>query len=179
MDKMKRLLIYYAASALCAVAIISGAILSDRYITSLSNTLNQFQTLQINNFKMKGATKEMGVTLSRVDSMIPASYKSEEMEGAILTLVDSIKSRMKGVNIMVGNFDRKENEVALPVTITGNMGDYAAFVNDLGYLQSMISPFLLIDSVSILKSFDETKEVVIFDIKGIIKIQSRGVDGRA
>jgi hypothetical protein len=171
--KLKRLLIYYAVSAFFSTVSLAGAILSDRYITSLSNTLNQFQTLKINHFKMKGSLREMEATSSRVHSIIPSDYKPEEMEGAILTAVDSLKSRIKGVNIVIGNFDRKENEVSLPITMTGNMGDYIAFVNELGYLQSLISPFLFIDSVSIAKSSDETREAIIFNIKGILKIQSR------
>ncbi len=177
-NKLKRLLIYYTISALFATVSISGAILSDRYITSLSNTLNQFQTLKINHIKMKGAVKEMETTSAKVQSMIQPNYKVEEMEGAILIAVDSIKSRMKGADIMLGNFERKENEIALPVTITGAIRDYAAFINNLGYLQSLTSPFMFINSVSISKPSTETKEAVNFDIRGVLKIQSRITGGR-
>jgi hypothetical protein len=176
--KLKRLLIYYAVSAFFATLLVSGAILSDRYIKSLSNTLNQFQTLKINFFKMKGTLREMESTSSRVQSIIPSDYKSDKMEGALLGAVDSIKSKMKGVNILIGNFDRKENEIALPVTITGNMTDYTMFVSDLDYLQSLISPFMLIDSVSIAKSSDDMKQAVVFNMKGVLKIQSRTTGGR-
>ncbi len=179
-DKLKKLLIYYGVSAFCATILISGAILSDRYITSLSNTLDQFQTLKINNIKMKSAVKEMEATAARVESMIPPNYKVEEMEGAILTTLDSLRTRMKGVDILVANFDRKENEVALPVTITGAIGEYTQFVNDVGYLQALTSPFMFIQSVSISRSPAEKKrEALHFDIRGVLKIQSRITGGKA
>ncbi|MCX5854963.1 MAG: hypothetical protein NTZ24_10450 [Deltaproteobacteria bacterium] len=176
--KLKRLLIYYVLSAFCATVLISGAILSDHYITSLSNTLNQFQTLKINHIKMKGSIKEMEITSEKIHSMVPPNYKVEEMEGAILMAVDSIRSRMKGTDMMVGNFDRKENEVALPITLKGAIGDYTTFISDIGYLQSLMSPFMFINSVSILKSSAESKEAVNFDIRGVLKIQSRSTGGR-
>jgi len=176
--KLKRLLIYYAVSAFLATVLISGAMLSDRYIASLSNTLNQFQTLKINHYKMKGAVREMEATSSKVHSIIPSDYKPEEMEGAILASVDSIKSRIKGSNVAIENFNKKDNEVSLPVTITGNMGDYTIFINNLSYLQSLTSPFFFIDTVSISKSSDEAHEAVVYSIKGFLRIKSRTTGGR-
>lgn len=176
--KLKRLLIFYGLSAFIATSLISGAILTNKYITSLSNTLNQFQTLKINYYKMRGAVREMEETSSRVQSIIPSDYKPEEMEGAVLAIVDSIKTRMKGVSIETGNFERKENEIILPITITGTVHEYAIFLQELRYLQSLISPFMFIETVSITKSLFETKEVVVYNIKGILKIQSRTTGGK-
>jgi len=177
-SKLKRLLFFYTVSVCCAVVLISGAILSGRYITSISNTLNQFQTLKINHIKMKGSIKEMEITSAKIQSMVPPDYKAAEMEGAILMAVDSIRSRMKGADMMVGNFERKENEVSLPITIVGTIRDYTMFVHDLGYLQAMTSPFVFINSVSLSKSSTETKDAVAFDIKGVLRFQSRSTGGR-
>jgi len=47
MDKrLKKILFYHAASALCATILISGALLSDKYVTTLSDTLNQLVTFK-------------------------------------------------------------------------------------------------------------------------------------
>jgi hypothetical protein len=178
-QRLKRLLIYYAVSAFCATALISGAIISDRYITSLSNTLNQFQTLKINSVKMKTATKDMDKLSVNVGSLIPPHYQTEEMEGAILTTVDAIKTRIKGADINLSNLEKKENEVSLPIIITGAMGEYASFINDIGYLQSLASPFMFISSISISKSPDEKKSAVLFEIKGTLKMRSFGTGGKA
>jgi hypothetical protein len=177
-NKLKRLLIYYGVSAVGATILISGAILSDHYIGNLSNTLQQFQTLKINNIKMKSAVKEMEATSLKVEAMIPPNYKVDEMEGAILATLDSIKKRMKTVDVLVADFDRKENETVLPVTLTGTIGDYAQFVNDMGHLQALTSPFMFIQSVAISKSLEGKKEVLHFDIKGALKIRSRSTDNK-
>ena len=58
------------------------------------------------------------------------------------------------------------------------MSEYASFINDVGYLQSLASPFMFISSISISKSSDEKKGVVIFEIKGTLKMRSLGQAGR-
>jgi hypothetical protein len=114
-----------------------------------------------------------------IGSLIPPNYHTEEMEGAILTTVDAIKTRMKGADINLANLEKKENEVTLPVSITGAMNEYASFINDVGYLQSLVSPFMFISSISISKSSDEKKGAVIFEIKGTLKMRSFGTGGKA
>lgn len=176
MDKrLKKILFYHAASALCATILISGALLSDKYVTTLSDTLNQFQTLRINSIKMKDATQNMGATSLSVLSIISPYHKPEEMEGAILTTLDSIKSYMKDADITVSDFDKKGNEIVLPVTIAGHIHDYTAFVSHTGYLQSLVSPFFFINTISISKSSDEKKEEVCFVINGLLKMQSLNI----
>jgi hypothetical protein len=170
--KLKRLLLHYAASAFLATVLISGAIISESYITSLEDTLNKFQTVKINSVKMKEATRKEGETAASARSIFRPYDKSEAMEGTILTAIDSIKSRMKNVDIMVDNFERKGDEIALPVAVTGVIHDYIAFINHIGYLQSLISPFFYINSVSISNLSDEKGAVVNFEIKGTLRMQS-------
>jgi hypothetical protein len=98
--------------------------------------------------------------------------KAEAMESAILTTVDSIKSHMKGVDITVANFEKKGDEVALPVTLTGQIRDYTVFINNINYLQSLTLPLYYIDSLSITDQSDEKKAVIKFDIQGTLKMQS-------
>jgi len=73
---------------------------------------------------------------------------------------------------MVDNFERKGDEIALPVAVTGVIHDYIAFINHIGYLQSLISPFFYINSVSISNLSDEKGAVVNFEIKGTLRMQS-------
>jgi len=170
--KLKKLLLHYAASAFLATALISGAMISESYITSLADTLNKFQTVKINSVKMKEATRKEGETVASARLILRPYDKSEAMEGTILTAIDSIKSRMKNVDIMVDNFERKGDEIALPVAVTGVIHDYIAFINHIGYLQSLISPFFYINSVSISNLSDEKGAVVNFEIKGTLRMQS-------
>ena len=139
--RLKTLLLRYALSAILATVLVSGAIITESYITSLGDTLNKFQTLKINSVKMKDASRKEGETIASVRSIFRSYAKDEATEGTILTAIDSVKSHMKDAAIMVDNFERKGNETALPVTLTGMVHDYTAFIDDIGYLQSLISPF--------------------------------------
>jgi hypothetical protein len=171
--RLKSTLLRYAASAFLATALISGAFISESYITSLTDTLNKFQTVKINSVKMKEATKKESQTVASARSIFQPHDKSEAMEGTILTAIDSIKSRMKNVDIMVDNFERKGDEITLPVVITGVIHDYTAFINHIAYLQSLISPFFYINSVSIISNLsDEKGALVNFEIKGTLKMQA-------
>ena len=170
--RLKRLLLHYAASAFLATALISGAMISESYITSLADTLNKFQTVKINSVKMKEATRKEGETVASARSIFRPYDKSEAIEGTILTAIDSIKSRIKNVDIMVDNFEKKGDEITLAVAMTGVIHDYTAFINHIGYLQSMISPFFYINSVSISNLSDEKRALVNFEIKGTLRMQS-------
>ena len=177
--KLKALLLRYALSALLATVLMSGAIITESYITSLGDTLNKFQTLKINSVKMKEASRKEGETFASVRSIFRSYAKDEATEGTILTAIDSIKSRMKNADIMVDNFEKKGNETALPVALTGMVHDYTAFINHIGYLQSLISPFFYINSVSISNLSDEKGALVNFEIKGTFRMQSVNMDSNS
>jgi hypothetical protein len=125
---------------------------------------------------MKEATRKEGKTVANVRSIFQSYAKDEATEGTILTAIDSIKSRLKNADIMVENFEKKGDETALPVTLTGMVHDYTAFINHIGYLQSLISPFFYINSVSISNLSDEKGAVVNFEIKGTLRMQSVNMD---
>jgi hypothetical protein len=177
--KLKGLLLRYALSAFLATALMSGAIITESYITSLGDTLNKFQTLKINSVKMKEATRKEDEAVASVRSIFRSYDKNQAMEGTILTAVDSIKSRMKDTDIMVDNFEKKGDEIALPVAMTGMIHDYTAFIGNIGYLQSLNSPFFYINSVSISNLSDEKGVLVNFEIKGTLRMQSVDMDSNS
>ncbi|MEN6317697.1 MAG: hypothetical protein ABFD82_02930 [Syntrophaceae bacterium] len=175
--KLKRLLFYYAFSALCATVLISGSILTEKYTTSLTDTLNKLQTLKINSIQMKEASKKMGLTVENIRSMLPTYTKTEAMEGVILTTLDSIKSNKKDVNITVTNFERKGDEIALPLTLTGTIRDYTTFINLFGYLQSLNLPLFAINDVMLSNQSDGKYISTHFEIRGALKMQSVIIGG--
>ena len=177
--KLRALLLRYALCALLSTVLMSGAIITESYITSLGDTLNKFQTLKINSVKMKDASRREGETVASVRSIFRPYDKNEAMEGTVLTAIDSIKSRMKNVDIMVDNFEKKGDEIALPATMAGAIHDYTAFINHIGYLQSLISPFFYVSSVSISNLSDEKVALVNFEIKGTFRMQSVNMDSNS
>lgn len=170
--KLKKLLFYYAVSALFATILISGSVLTEAYIMSLSDTLDKFQTLKINSIKMKEASKKAGETLAAVRTAFSSYDKTEAMEGTLLTTVDSIKERMKGADVTVTNFEKKGSEIELPLTVSGAMRDYADFINHIGYLQSLPSPIFYMSGVTITDQSDEKNAVINFEIRGTLKMQT-------
>jgi len=170
--KLKKLLLYYSVSALFATILISGSVLTEAYIVSLSDTLDKFQTLKINSIKMKEASKKAGETLAAVRTAFSSYDKTEAMEGTLLTTVDSIKERMKGADVTVTNFEKKGGEIELPLSMTGTIQEYADFINHIGYLQSLPSPIFYMSGVTITDQSDEKNAAINFEIRGILKMQT-------
>ena len=176
-SKLKRLLLYYAVSALCATVLISGSIITGIYITSLTDTLNKFQTLKINSIKMKEASKNMGETAEKLRLIFPSYDKTEQIEGAILTSLDSIKSHMKHASISITNFEKKGGEIILPVALTGAIRDYALFIYYIGYLQSLNLPLCSINDVTISNQSNDPNSIMNFEIRGALKMRSVNMGG--
>jgi hypothetical protein len=175
--KLKRLLLYYAVSALCAIVFISGSILTEKYMRSLTDTLNKFQTLKINSIRMKEASKNIGLTVEKIRSLLPTYNKTEAMESVILTAIDSIMSNKKDINVTIANFEKKGEEISLPVTLTGTIRDYTTFINLIGYLQSHDVPLFSISDVMISNQSDGKYLITHFEIRGALKMQSVNMGG--
>ena len=175
--KLKKLLCYYVISALFATILISGTVLTEAYIISLSDTLTKFQTLKINSIKMKEASKKAGETFATIKSAFLSYDRTETTEGILLTTVDSIKERMKGADITVTNFEKKGSEIALPVIVTGTIQDYTDFVNHIAYLQSLSSPIFYIAGATISEQSDEKSAAINYEIRGTLKMQTVLIGG--
>ena len=170
--KLKKLLLYYAVSAFFATALISGAIVTEKYMESLSDTLNKIQTLKINSIKMKEASRKAGETYTTIRSSFSSYDKTDAIEGTLLTTVDSIKSRMQNIDITITNFEKKGSEIELPVVLTGTIHDYLRFINQIGYLQSLPSPVFYISGVTISDQSDTQNAVINFEIRGSLKMHA-------
>jgi hypothetical protein len=176
--KLKRLFaVYIAAATGCAIVVCLG-ILADRYAASLNETFDTYQTLKINKANMKHSIKAIEAATARLRAEIPRDFSREAVESSILLTFDDLKSRLKGYQVSIGSLERKEAEIALPVTIQGILTDYRVFLNNLGALQALNFPFFAISKVSFGKSEETAKGrkdkpmPVLFEIKGALTMQT-------
>jgi hypothetical protein len=153
--------------------VLTGVIISKRYNDSLSNTQKKLQAARSNLISMKDVQGDMGKTITDLKEIVPSDFASRTPEERIFTGLDELKFRMKNAEIVVTNMEYKGDEVSLPVTIKSSISgkaaakDYASFVNDIGYLQSMGFPFFTIGSISMVQSQDRAS--VSYEIKGALK----------
>jgi hypothetical protein len=170
--KVKRLLILYIASALCCTLVFCGGILADRYASSLLKSYDLFQTIKVRKVNMKEAIKNIDLAISQVRTEMPGGMSAETTEAEVLLALDILKSRLKSSSISIDALEKNENDVILPVVIRGALSDYQTFMNDLGYLQSLKFPFFVIHSLSLDKLEREKKELVVFEIKGVLTMRT-------
>ncbi len=170
---MKRSLSYYIISGMLFLMVLTGVIISKRYSDSLFNTQKKLQTARMNLVSMKDAQVDMEKTIADLKAIVPSDFASRTPEEHIFIGLDELKFRMKNAEIVVTNMEYKGDEVSLPVTIKSSISgkaagkDYASFMNDIGYLQSMGFPFFYIGSISMVQSQDRAS--VSYEIKGALK----------
>lgn len=170
--RLKRSFSYYIISGALFVMVLTGGIVSKRYGDSISISLKKLQAARSNLISMKDAQADMEKAITEVKALIP-SDASKTPEEHIFIGLDELKFRIKNAEIVVTNMEYKGDEVSLPVTIKSSISgktaakDYASFVNNIGYLQSMSFPFFSIGSISMLQSQDRAS--VTYEIKGALK----------
>lgn len=170
---MKRSLSYYIISGILFLTVLAGVIISKRYNDSLSDTQKKLQMVMMNLVSMKDAQADMEKTIADLKAIVPSDFASKTPEESIFISLDKLKVKMKNAEIVVTSIEYKDDEVSLPVTIKSSISGkaagkgYASFMNDIGYLQSMVFPFFYISSVSITQSQD--KASVSYEIKGALK----------
>jgi len=171
---LRRSLSYYAISGVLFLMVLTGVVISKQYSDSLSNTRKKLQAARSNLISMKDAQIDMEKTIAESKEIIPSDFASKSPEERIFIGLDELKYRMKNAEIVVTNIEYKGDEVSLPVTIKSSISsktaakDYAAFVNNIGYLQSMGFPFFYIGSISMVQSQDRAS--VSYEIKGTLKM---------
>lgn len=175
---MKKSFAYYIISGILFLMVLTGVIISKRYSDSLFDTQKKLLAARSNLISMKDAQVDMGKTIADLKAVVPSDFASMTPEERIFTRLDELKSRLKNAEIIVTNMDYKGDEVSLPVTIKFSISgkaagkNYASFVNDIGYLQSVSFPFFSISSISMVQSQDRAS--ISYEIKGALKTVKTG-----
>jgi hypothetical protein len=178
--KLKRLFFYYGISGCFFLLVFSSSMLLNRYDNSLHDTLDNLRGLKIGFIKIKDATADMKRSIAAIRNVIPVSLGEISGDRLLLMALDSVKTRMKNDEITISTLSYKENEVVLPVTIKGQLDDYPAFVNHVGYLQAMKFPFFYVNSVVLKKSDEPGLQPVLYEITGELKLpRAAGGEGKA
>lgn len=170
---MKKSFSYYIISGILFLTVMAGVIISKRYNDSLSDTQKKLQTAMMNLVSMKDAQADMEKIIADLKAIVPSDFASRTPDEHIFIGLDKLKFRMKNAEVVVTNMEYKGDEVSLPVTIKSSISgkaagkDYASFINDIGYLQSMGFPFFYIGSISMVQSQDRAS--VSYEIKGALK----------
>jgi len=171
-DRLKRLFVYYGLSVVCVALILSAIIITGKYVAVLSDTLAKYETIKNNAQLMMRTDKDIRTQITQIKSMLPGVFTPELAEGVIVMTLDKMASRLKDADVVVGAFDKKAGDVSLPVTLSGRLDDYRAFLNYIGYLQSLNAPFFTIDSLAIAAKIDDKQPGVHYEIRGYLKVKT-------
>lgn len=156
--RLKRLFIYYFLSGLSLSLVLSGSIVLKKYSDSITALSRKLESVRTSLVKMSGTVSDMNNAISEIKTAIPHTFESMAPEALIFNELDRLKSRIKSDEIIVTSLVYKEDGVYLPVNIKGTLKSYTAFVNDIGYIQSLNFPFSRIDSILISRPPEKDKD---------------------
>ncbi len=172
---LRKLSYYYILSGVLFALIVSGGIIAKKYAKSLYETSDKLQEFNIQYIKIINATVDSERASQTIKALLPPGFDTRLPAEFILILLDDLKSRMGDANITITKIEDRKDEVQLPVTIKSPLKDYTAFVNQVGYLQSLRFPFFAISSVKISKTIDKGTVQATFEITGALKYPKAGL----
>ena len=167
--KLKPFFVSYIIALTVFLILLSCAVLSDRYAASLDETLSKFQILKINLIKIRNVVEGMKGTLIDAAKLISPGVSKESSATHIYVGLDTLRSHVGKAQVTVTAIEDKGNELTMPVTITGPIVDYPAFLNTLGRLQSMRFPFFAITNLTMARNIaGDGGATFSFEIRGVI-----------
>jgi len=150
--KLRRLFTYYLCAASVFIVVLLIGLIAGEYARSLDETLNSLVKLRSNLIRISEFTAYMKKTIALSNNVIPSHYFVDTPEKSLLVGLDLLKATMSNAEMIVSGFTTKKDEMSLPVTIRGFVGDYSTFINNIGKLQAMKFPFFSIQNLVMKKT---------------------------
>ncbi len=143
----RREFIYCVSGLLFALALFL-TILTQRYGGHLESQRQRVHSLIIKTRAMKTSAKEMEGFLARFSTVAAASKKVNPRE-VLLASIDEIKKRFSASSIILTSFDDEDGVLSIGAEISAPLVDYASFVRNVFYLESMTMPWFVMKKVVI------------------------------
>ena len=173
-EKLRRLYRRFVVAALLFFVCLSSAILFDKYHESLQETVDKLYKLKGGFSRVDMAIKEINAWLPDISATIPSDIFRESSEKYLYIGLDEVQMRVGNADISLAVLENKDDELRLPVVITGPLADYQRFVSNVGYLESMRFPFFAFTNLSVSRQEKEGANVVLYEIQGVLTVPKAG-----
>ncbi|MFQ5354470.1 MAG: hypothetical protein ACE5DR_05935 [Thermodesulfobacteriota bacterium] len=137
----------YCLSGTALAAVLFLTILSVRYTDHLERQSDKVQEIILKTRVMEKTNKDMEELVGRL-ALTDAGNSMAPRE-AILVSLDDIKKRLSASGMSLAAFDERDGAVSLGVEIEAPLGEYAVFVRNVHYLESMSEPWFTMEKAEI------------------------------
>jgi len=145
--QVKRMELFYCLSGVFFAAALFLTILSLRYGNTITTESRTLRGIGFKSEAMKKSVKDMEALVGTLN--LRGEAMGMRPQAAILASLDKIKTRLKASSISVAAFNESGGAVRLGVEIEAPLTDYAAFVREIHYLESMSLPWFRTESIVI------------------------------
>jgi hypothetical protein len=179
--KLRGHFVGYLASGIAFLLVLASILLLSEYRASLTATVDRLAAMKISLIKVRSTMGEMNRFLDAASSAMPRDIVTGEPSKYLYSGLDTIRGTMGKAQLTVSKIERKDDEVLLPVTVSGPVGSYPAFVGALSHLQDMRFPFFTIAGLTMKVDKDaESRPVLFYELRGLLSTpQVQGTTGQA
>ena len=181
--RLKARFICYGASSVLFLAALSCGLLFRNYGLSLDAKASSLSDLNTSVAREQATLKDMNSILREVNAVLPRAVSNEPPSKYLYEGLDAIKSNLAKSQLSMGTIETRGGEVVMPVTVTGPLRDYTAFVQALARLQDMRFPFFTVTALAIKTDKPEKGPVQVnYELRGVIhapELNGKWEDGEA
>lgn len=163
---LKKKLKRYLVVGILTNALFLSYLMLVNYKNNLEESLSAFSRLTINHVKIKNSIEEMDHVMKTINTIYPYD-NSIQSNDALFLAADNIRNALKGGDITLQEIIRDRDEMALPVDIVMANITYSDLVHVIGYLRSLVFPYVTIENLGIEK---EGVQETGFHIKSNLKV---------
>ena len=176
--KLKAYFICYGGSSILFLAALSGSLLFRGYRSSLDAEVKSLSDLNASFSKEQTTLKDLNSRLREITSVLPSAISDESSSKYLCAGLDTIKSTLPKAQLSIGNLESRGDEVVMPVTISGPLNDYTAFVQAISHLQDMRFPFFTVSALNMKAGQQEKgRGPVSYELRGIVRTPQVGGTG--
>ncbi|MFQ5480023.1 MAG: hypothetical protein ACE5DW_01960 [Thermodesulfobacteriota bacterium] len=144
---IKRREFLYCLSGAALAIVLFFALLSYRYRGHLESESKKLQGMSHKGAVMEKAAADMKGLVRRLSAAESGSAVTGRE--VILASLDEIKIRLSASSMSLSSFDESDGALSIGVEIEAPLGDYADFVRNIHYLESMSTPWFTMQGVVI------------------------------
>ncbi len=178
----KKLLVRFGIIILLFLVLSSAFAVSIRYRRMLSETMINQEKISYNISRMNSGAREIANTIAGFRGMLPQTFESSSPEWLLYRRMDEIKTLIAPKELLVKGIENKEGFISVDFSASMDLPEpqsYSSVINRLGRIQTLICPFVDINSIVIEQSANAMAPGLKMNIEGVAQMPANTQPGVA
>jgi hypothetical protein len=149
---LRRLKPYFLCYAVIAVLFLTalGSMLAlNNYTSALDKEADRLRGFNVGLSRVSRTIHDANLFLGQLPAVVPSDITKEPSTHFLHIGLDRAKNTIRNGQLTAGRIEERDDETAMPVSISGSIVDYQGFVTALSRLEGMQFPFFRTKGLSL------------------------------